>query len=239
MTHSTIAGDSHASSDLLAGDAPMADVAGAFDKPAARCAGNSFAPCTPGVFDEVETVAAGDLGAAGGQVVVAADAAGDSVDAHGELETALTLETAAAQIESMMPRIARRLFTVYPNDPAGELPNAQLRMCSFLQHGPSPITSIADELSISVSAATQLADRLEKTGMVERTGDTSDRRVRLVSLTSHGIEVMRSRQERRRSQVRHVLTRLSEDERNVLVGALEKLLNAAIEEQAELNSSHD
>ena len=237
MTHSTIAGDSHASSDLLAGDAPIADAAGVFDESAARRAGNSLAPCTPGVFDEVELVEASDMGAAG--QAVATDVTDSSVDAHGELDTALTLETAAAQIESMMPRIARRLFTVYPNDPAGELPNAQLRMCSFLQHGPSPITSIADELSISVSAATQLADRLEKTGMVERTGDTSDRRVRLVSLTSHGIEVMRSRQERRRSQVRHVLTRLSEDERNVLVGALEKLLNAAIEEQAELNSSHD
>lgn len=148
-----------------------------------------------------------------------------------------TLESAATQIESVMPRIARRLFTVYPNDPAGELPNAQLRMCSFLQHGPAPITAIADELSISVSAATQLADRLEKSGMVERASDASDRRIRLVSLTEHGTEVMRTRRELRCSQVRKVLKRLSDDDRCALVEALQKLLNATWDESAHLPAS--
>lgn len=150
---------------------------------------------------------------------------------------ACTLETAADAIESMMPRIARRLFTVYPYDPAGELPNAQLRMCSFLQYGPSAITVIADELSISVSAATQLADRLEKTGMVERACDTSDRRIRLVSLTDHGADVMRSRRNMRRSQVRQALTHLSSDERLAVVESLAKLLAAAGEERG--SGEHD
>ena len=136
------------------------------------------------------------------------------------------LELASAQIESLMPRIARRLFTVYPNDPAGELPNAQLKLCSYLQHGPAPITSVADELSISVSAATQLADRLEKTGMVERTGDASDRRVRLVSLTAHGETVMSTRRELRRSQVRTALRRLTPEQRATLVESFHLLLQA-------------
>jgi len=152
---------------------------------------------------------------------------------------ACTLETAAEAIESMMPRLARRLFTVYPNDPAGELPNAQLRMCSFLQHGPSAITVIADELSISVSAATQLADRLEKTGIVERTSDTSDRRIRLVSLTEHGTQVMRTRRDMRRSQVRRALTRLTPDDYSNIVESLTKLLAAAGEEHHEEDYDRD
>ena len=152
---------------------------------------------------------------------------------------ACTLETAAEAIESIMPRLARRLFTVYPNDPAGELPNAQLRMCSFLQHGPSAITVIADELSISVSAATQLADRLEKTGIVERTSDTSDRRIRLVSLTEHGMQVMRTRRDMRRSQVRRALTHLTPDDYSNIVDSLTKLLAAAGEERSALENERD
>ena len=63
------------------------------------------------------------------------------------------IEYLAARIESMMPRIARRLFTVDVNHPTSELPSTQIRVCTYLLgSGEGSISEIADELSVSSAA---------------------------------------------------------------------------------------
>src|SRR2546422_11362362 len=103
----------------------------------------------------------------------------------------------AARLESLIPRLARRLFALEPNHPAAELPVAQLRVCSILQAGSRTPSAIGEELGISVSAVTQIADRLELSGLVERVAARDDRRVRRLQLTPRGEEMMRSRRETR------------------------------------------
>ena len=49
-------------------------------------------------------------------------------------------------------------------DPADDLPLAQLRVCSLLVGGDRSISCLSRELGITMSATTQLADRLERTG---------------------------------------------------------------------------
>jgi len=135
--------------------------------------------------------------------------------------------TLAARIELTLPRITRRMFTLAINHPAGELPLAQLRTCSYLlTAGPSPITEIADELGVSVSAATQIADRLEKTSFVQRECKCDDRRVKLLSLTQLGRELMAQRRERRICRVAQVLEALDPEQRCAIVDALNTLLEA-------------
>ena len=70
----------------------------------------------------------------------------------------------AGKLESLLPTLMRRLFTLDPSHPANDLPLAQLRVCTILQAGPRTVSAIGEELRISVSAATQIADRLEKAG---------------------------------------------------------------------------
>src|SRR5260370_5467911 len=98
----------------------------------------------------------------------------------------------AADLESLLPKLMRRLFTLDPSHPANELPVAQLRVCTILQAGPRTVSTISEELGISVSAVTQIADRLERAGFVERVAGQDDRRMKKLQLSAHRPEVIES-----------------------------------------------
>lgn len=54
-------------------------------------------------------------------------------------------------------------------------------------HGPVPRRALAERLRCDPSNVTFLVDRLEERGLVERSADLTDRRVKAISLTSAGI----------------------------------------------------
>src|SRR5579884_1477370 len=103
------------------------------------------------------------------------------------------IQEQAARLEALIPRLMRRLFTLDPNHPSLDLPLAQLRLCSVLQAGSRTLSAVSEELGISLSAVTQLADRLERAGMVERVPSVGDRRLKNLQLTARGEEIMRTR----------------------------------------------
>lgn len=147
----------------------------------------------------------------------------------GSLMATSLLKQQAAHIESLLPRITRRLFTLSINQPGAELPMAQMRACTFLlQQGFSPITELADELGVSVSAATQIADRLERAGFVERDRSASDRRVKQLALTDLGRNLMESRRVRRIGRAVQALESVRPEVRVQVVEALDKLLSASL-----------
>src|SRR5439155_10493628 len=138
------------------------------------------------------------------------------------------LLTQAAKLESLLPKLMRRLFTLDPNHPANELPLAQLRVCTILQFGPRTVSAIGEELGISVSAATQIADRLERSRLVERVAEPDDRRMKKVQLTAHGADVMRSRRETRVQGAAAVLEQMPPAARAEVLQALHVLLDASL-----------
>jgi len=135
------------------------------------------------------------------------------------------LEQAEA-VASLLPRLMRALFVVDEGDPGMVLPVAQLRVCGILRDGPRTMSALSDELGISHSAITQIADRLERSGMVERVPETADRRAKSLRLTRHGAEIMGRRAERRRKRILEVLERLSPESRGALVSSMRALLEA-------------
>jgi DNA-binding MarR family transcriptional regulator len=137
------------------------------------------------------------------------------------------IDTQAQEIVSVLPRLLRQLFTIYTGDPALELPGAQMRVCTILRDGPFSMTAISRELGITLSAMTQIADRLERSGMVERVAGSCDRRCKSLKLTEHGTEVMGRRSEWRRQRVLRALEHLSPDQRESIIGSLNTLLKAA------------
>ena len=150
------------------------------------------------------------------------------------------LKDQAERVEQIIPMIARRLFVIDPAHPLAEMPIAQLRLCSLLRSQESPTMSqVAEELRISVSAVTQLADRLERSGMVERvsgastSGGERDRRARHLRLTERGRELMQSRSDLRQRGARMALSHLSPDDRKRVLEALETLLTAGIQTSSE------
>ena len=140
----------------------------------------------------------------------------------------LTLIEAAAHLECLLPKLMRRLFTLDPDHPVSELPVAQLRVCTMLQGGPRAISSICEEIEISASAVTQIADRLERAGLVERVAELDDRRMKNLQLTAYGEHLMASRREQRVRRVAETLENLAPEEREAALDAVQTLIDAAI-----------
>ncbi|MCA1594893.1 MAG: MarR family transcriptional regulator [Chloroflexi bacterium] len=132
----------------------------------------------------------------------------------------------AAALEQMLPRLMRQLFTLEHEHPVNELPLAQRRVCTILQAGPRGVSCLGDELRISPSAMTQMADRLERAGLVERiTGD--DRRVKKLQLSERGGSMMRSRQRRRIRRTTALLEHLDPGERDAAIALVQQLVDAS------------
>ncbi len=134
----------------------------------------------------------------------------------------------AARLEHLMPTILRRLFTLGHAGILADMPLAQLRICSYLQDGPRSMSAIADELGISTSAVTQIADRMERACLVERMAAQCDRRLKHLHLTPHARELMTARRANRTRRAHEALSMLPPRLRTELVEGLEQLLQAAI-----------
>lgn len=66
-----------------------------------------------------------------------------------------------------------------------------LVLLSFSQSGSLPLSKVGERLMVHPTSVTNLVDRLEAQGLVERTVDAADRRRILASLTPEGRSVMK------------------------------------------------
>jgi DNA-binding MarR family transcriptional regulator len=129
----------------------------------------------------------------------------------------------AARLERIFPQVMRAIYWPHAEDPLSELSVAQIRLVRMLYLGSRSHSAIGEELGISLSAVTQLVNRLEREGIVERVEDESDRRIKIVRLTAKGQAMMRERQERRVNGVVDVLSKLSTAEQETILTSLERL----------------
>ncbi|HEY4754028.1 MAG TPA: MarR family transcriptional regulator [Candidatus Limnocylindrales bacterium] len=96
--------------------------------------------------------------------------------------------------------------------------------------GPMAVSRLGAELGLARSSATNLVDRLERAGLVDRATSPDDRRVTLVSPSPSGLEALESFAMVRDSEfVRRLLT-LDDAERATLADLLERI--AAPREEA-------
>ena len=107
-----------------------------------------------------------------------------------------------------------------------ELPVAQVRILRLLYAGSRTVTALGDELGLTASAVTQMANRLQDAGLVGRVEDPEDRRVKHLALTDRAQQMMRSRQERRINRMQAVLEILDTDRQCAVVEAIEDLIEA-------------
>lgn len=133
----------------------------------------------------------------------------------------------AKRLEVLIPELSRRLFAVSTTEPTAGLPASQLKICLLLIRGARCISEISEEMKVTVSAITQLADRLESAGMVKREVDTEDRRVKRLVLTEYGKTLLQSRQELRVRRVAEVLALVSPELVSSLCDGLQGVLEAA------------
>lgn len=149
----------------------------------------------------------------------------DAPAASGPSMGDLDLWEQAIELERMLPIVIRQIFTTDPDHATSELPFGQFRLCMLLhQEGSRTMSQIGDDLGISVSAVTQMADRLERAGIVERQAATGgDKRVRTLRLSKSGLEMMDTRMEFRLQRAHEVLKLLAPEERLAALNLLDRL----------------
>jgi DNA-binding MarR family transcriptional regulator len=86
-----------------------------------------------------------------------------------------------------------------------------------------PLTQLAERLSCVKSNITQLVDRLEADGLVERQPDPKDRRARLATLTAAGRKACRDGSRVQQAAEKNLLGKLTAAESRQLAGLLTKI----------------
>lgn len=100
---------------------------------------------------------------------------------------------------------------------ATELTVSQLRMLFVLARGKAcPVHEVADEVGLSLPAAGRAADRLVALGFVDRREDAQDRRVKRLSLTGSGHDLLTEQFRVHSHSVRAPLQAIPEDVRDRL-----------------------
>ncbi len=94
------------------------------------------------------------------------------------------------------------------------------------RRGPLSMSAIAQELSYSKQNLTKIVDRLVKEGLVDRSPDTSDRRVLNIEMTEKGRQFMADRRERMRARLVEDLSHLSDEELEELMDTFERVRGA-------------
>jgi DNA-binding MarR family transcriptional regulator len=79
--------------------------------------------------------------------------------------------------------------------------------------------------SVTMPTMTEMIDNLEKNSIVQRLRDVHDRRVVKVCLTEKGKEMRKNFMDRRRSELKNIFGKLSREDRQELMNAMEKAFN--------------
>lgn len=97
------------------------------------------------------------------------------------------------------------------------------------RQGEVPISRYGEELGVPRSTITNLVDRLERAGLVERRFSKTDRRVTLVALTGAGHEAVEDTQPIRSSRVAAYLLALEPETQELLAELLERVVEGSSE----------
>src|SRR4051794_6349257 len=127
------------------------------------------------------------------------------VSANGSLRA-----SQAGKLHTALRTIVRSLLSV--DDSMMDLPLRQLKVCMSLYGRSRSMSKIGRELGLSPSAVTQISDRLERRGLIERVSENEDRRVRKLRLTRKGQKLVRSREEQQLRRIADALMALPKHE---------------------------
>ncbi|HET8560229.1 MAG TPA: MarR family transcriptional regulator [Marmoricola sp.] len=117
----------------------------------------------------------------------------------------------------------------------GQVTLSQYRALIVLaSRGSQRVVDLAEALDVESSTATRMCDRLESKGMITRERSREDRRTVWVELTPAGTDLVTAVTRRRTRDIRQILSRMPEQPRVALVGALTSFADAAgeVPEQA-------
>jgi DNA-binding MarR family transcriptional regulator len=100
-------------------------------------------------------------------------------------------------------------------------------MFQIRRRGCSGVTDLGDDLGITSSAASQMLERLVQQGLILRSEDPSDRRVKQIVLTDKGLQVLQESIRARQGWLYDLAETLSSSEKEAIIPALNILIDRA------------
>lgn len=132
----------------------------------------------------------------------------------------------AQKLESLLPRVLRRMFSSSESDELADLSLAQLRILRAVLDCPHTAGEVVELLGYSPSGLSQLTQRLVAAGLLIKSKDTHDARIKHLELTPKGRMLMEGRRESRVREAEQVLSGLNEVEQQELIRLLDKVAHA-------------
>jgi len=110
-----------------------------------------------------------------------------------------------------------------------ELSFSQLKALHVLFNEPEPVSvkKLGEHLGLSLAAMSRAAEELVQRGLVSRSEDTEDRRIKRLWLTDAGRALVQRMREMRMAGFEEFVSTLSPKERSLLTKALEPILARA------------
>jgi DNA-binding MarR family transcriptional regulator len=109
----------------------------------------------------------------------------------------------------------------------GLSPSQVLTLLRLYHSGPCSVSMISSQLGVTNAASSQLIDRLVLQGLIERSEDVSDRRVKHLSITERGRNLLEEGINVRRLWMETLTTQLTSDQQAIIVAALTVLTDCA------------
>ena len=131
----------------------------------------------------------------------------------------------AKQLMSILPDIHRELSRAPKNEfSLGEISLPQMTILGYLsQKKTCAMGDIAKLLSVSMSAATGLSDRMIKNKLVKRHRGVKDRRIVWITITARGKRVDKSIKRFKYNLIKRLFKKISKDERRKYLDIIGKV----------------
>jgi DNA-binding MarR family transcriptional regulator len=95
--------------------------------------------------------------------------------------------------------------------------------------GMSGVTDLGDHLGVTSAAASQMLDRLVQQGLIQRSEDPHDRRVKQIVMTDNGCRVLEESIRARQVWLDDLAKAVPDNEKESIISALNNLIERAIQ----------
>jgi len=115
----------------------------------------------------------------------------------------------------------------------GDLSMSQVNtLFRLYHHGPSAMKDFATHLGITKAAVSQMINQLTEAGLITRTTDANDRRVKLITLTEKGTQTVEVSKQARHAWINELVALFTPQEKEEILPILQ-LLNQHTHELTE------
>jgi DNA-binding MarR family transcriptional regulator len=153
------------------------------------------------------------------------------------MKTKQPLDILVENLLLAQPVLHKRIMKIKPPDiPGIHISRIHFGILVSLHHHQSPVTEIANLFLISKPQMTFIMNQMVEAGLIKRTVNRRDRRIKDTALTLKGEEIFRRCDEYLKNNIKIMFAGLTEQEISDLAESLRKLKEIGLRQESDSNS---